>query len=154
MKKAAWTVLIMAVLALGACNGASANDIEVSGAWARESPKMAQAGAVFLLIENKGKDPDFLSGASTDVCETVELHESIMENDVMKMRPVEGGRIEIPARESVELKSGGLHIMLINLTALPEAGSTFNLTLSFEAAGDIQVEVEVRDVASMGMVGS
>ena len=154
MRKASCSILILLSVVLVACGTGSGGGIKVSGAWSRESPQMAHAGAVFLVIENGGKAADSLLGASTDVCETVELHESIIENDVMKMRPVEGNRIEIPAGESVELQPGGLHIMLINLTALPEAGSRFELALEFEKAGVVLVEVEVRDIASMGMGGS
>ena len=155
MKKASRSITLLVLLSvvLVACGTGTGTGITVSGAWSRQSPQMAHAGAVFLVIQNGGKAADFLVGASTEVCETVELHESIIENDVMKMRPVEGGRIEVPVGGTVELKPGGLHLMLINLTALPEAGSRFELALEFEKAGVVLVEVEVRDPASLGMGG-
>lgn len=152
MNKAGLFLMIAAALGLlVACSGEAAPDIQISEVWSRQSPAMARAGAVFMVIENRGKASDVLAGASTAVCEVVELHESVMENDVMTMRPVEGGRIEIPGGASVTLKPGGLHVMLIGLTGALEPGESFELVLEFEKSGLVSVEVEVREAGSMDM---
>ena len=145
------SLILLAVLA--ACGGTQGADISVSDAWSRESPAMAHAGAVYMTLTNDGREDDALVGARSDVCETVELHESIMENDVMKMQPVEGGRIVVPAGASVELKPGGLHVMLIGMKQTMTPGDTFTLELEFEQSGAMELEVEIRDAGEMGMGG-
>lgn len=138
---------LLALAGLASCGGAVAGPkIEVEGAWARPAPQMAGAGAAYMVLKNKGSEADRLLSAETPVAEAVELHESFMdENDVMKMRPVEGGAIEVPAGGQAELKPGGMHIMLINLAEPLEAGTTIPLALTFEKSGKIEVEVAVSD---------
>ena len=87
---------------------------------------------------------DALVSASTDVAEVVEIHESIMEDDVMKMRPVE--KIDVPAGGSAMLEPGGLHVMLINLQQQLEPGSKISLTLNFEKSGPMTIEAEIREM--------
>ena len=72
-----------------------------------------------------------------------------MEGQVMKMRPVPGQRLEIPARGAVELKPGGLHLMLIGLKQQLKPGDKIEVTLSFEKSGDKTVQAEVRAVEGM-----
>jgi hypothetical protein len=112
---------------------------------------MAATGAAFMVIENRGSEPAALIGAATSVCDVVELHESVVAGDVMTMRPVEGGRIVIPAGEQVTLKPGGLHVMLIGLREQLVPGSSFSLTLVFDEADAVEVEVMVREVGATEM---
>ena len=99
--------------------------------------------AAYMVIHNKGAQPDRLVGVATDAAERTELHETKMESGVMKMQPVEG--IDVPAGGSVELKPGGLHIMLIGLKRELKIGDQVELVLHFEKAGDIAVKAEVRE---------
>lgn len=94
-------------------------------------------GAVFLKIENNG-DADRLISASSSLSNRVELHTHTMDNGVMKMRRVEA--IDVPAKSTTELKSGGYHIMMFNLENLPEKGSRIPLSLTFEKAGEVKIE--------------
>ncbi len=142
--------LFLAALVLVSCAGNDGGGIAVRDAWSRQSPAMAHTGGVFLVIENSGEKDDALLRVTTDVCETVELHELVLEDDVMKMRPVAGGRIEVPAGGSVELKPGGLHVMLIGLKQELEPGTTFELVLNFETAGSVPVQVTVKEAGEMG----
>jgi copper(I)-binding protein len=98
---------------------------------------------VYVLIDNQGNEADRLLGASSAAAEVVEIHESFMENNVMKMRMLEAG-IEIPANGKVELKPGGYHIMLINLAKALEPGTRITVTLKFEKSGDVALDVEIR----------
>lgn len=95
-------------------------------------------GAVFLKIENKG-GADRLISASSSLSNKVELHTHTMNNGVMRMRQVEA--IDVAAKSVTELKSGGHHIMMFNVKNLPEKGSKIPLTLTFEKAGEVQIEV-------------
>lgn len=138
-------VLALVAVLLSACQQAQGPKIVASGAWGRSSPKMAMAGAVYVLIENQGNEADRLIGASSDAAKTVEVHESYMDaNGTMMMRPVEGG-LEIPAGETVELKPGSYHIMLIDLVKPLEVGSKITVKLQFEKSGEIVLEAEIRE---------
>lgn len=99
------------------------------------NPNMVDVSAVYFLLENPGSHPIRLSAASTSVTETVEIHETTMEGDVMRMRPLENG-ITVAPGETAELRQGGLHIMLLGLTAPLVEGSAIPLTLTFDMLND------------------
>ena len=98
--------------------------------------------AAFASISNPGSEEDRLLRIEAEVAETIELHLSEMKDDVMMMRPVEG--IDIPAGETIELKPGGYHIMLVNLQQEIKPGEKYPLTFVFEKAGPLIVEADVR----------
>ncbi len=116
--------------------------IKVEAPWARESPPTATNGAAYMTLVNTGKAMDRLVGASGDISATVELHTHLMEEGMMKMRPIKA--IEVKPGKPATLKPGGLHIMLIGLKKPLIAGQTFPLRLRFEKAGEIPVDVTVR----------
>ncbi|WP_411037274.1 copper chaperone PCu(A)C [Shinella sp. BYT-45] len=100
-------------------------------------------GGGFMTITNKGAEPDRLvSVAAPDVSDDVQLHEMAVENDVMKMRQLPDG-IDIPAGATVELKSGGLHVMFMKIKRPFKEGETFKATLTFEKAGTVDVDFDV-----------
>lgn len=112
--------------------------IEVKDAWVRAVPPTSKMSAAYMVIENKGKEADKLISASNNVSEITELHKT--ENG--KMRKVEF--IEVPANGKVELKPGGLHIMLINLKKPIKEGEEVELTLKFEKSGEVKVKAPVK----------
>lgn len=116
-------------------------NIAVENPWARESPPTVTNGAVYMRLINQGTEPDRLVDASTEVAEKAGLHAHLMEEGVMIMRPVEA--IEVSPGEPTALEPGGLHIMLIDLKEPLKAGRRFPLTLHFDQAGDVSVEVTV-----------
>ncbi len=81
-------------------------------------------------------------GATSDAAEHVELHETIRDGDVMRMRPV--ARLEIPAGTALAMQPGGLHIMLINLKRALRSGDRVPVTLTFAHAAPLSLEVPVR----------
>jgi len=100
-------------------------------------------GVVYLVIQNRGGAADRLLRAHTNVCETTELHETIMDGDRMMMQPVENG-IEIPAQGSAKLEPRGRHIMLIGLKQSLAFGDSIELYLDFEKGGTKTVFSAVR----------
>lgn len=128
------------------CTRSTGPDIRVENAWARPA-SVGMGGkvtsAAYMTLINKGGAADRLVGVMTDVAEAAELHQSVMEGDVMKMVPVQGG-IEIPAGGQVELKPGGYHIMLIGVKRDLKPGDRFTLRLRFEKSGERQVDVVVK----------
>jgi copper(I)-binding protein len=106
-------------------------------------------GAVYMTITNGTDSDDALIDAVVPGCGAVELHEMIMEDDVMVMRQMEGNRIPIPAGETVMLQRGGLHVMCIGKTAEFAVGESVPVTLTFENAGTMEVTAEVIDPGEM-----
>ncbi len=99
--------------------------------------------AVYFTLVNEGNASDALVGASSDAAETVGLHETRMEGDVMRMAPVP--RIEVPAGGRTELKPGGLHVMLVGVKRDLNPGDTVSVTLRFEKSDEMTVAAEVRE---------
>lgn len=124
--------------------------MEVLDAWARPAAVERGAGgvlpgsnsAVYLEIRNHGSEPDRLLGGETPVATGVEVHESIMEGDVVRMRPVEG--LEVPGRGVVALRPGGAHLMLLDLRDDLRDGDTLSLTLAFQRSLPVSLRVPVR----------
>jgi copper(I)-binding protein len=113
--------------------------VKVEGAWVRPTVPGQQGGGGFMTLHSAAADR--LLGGSTPVAEHLELHTMAMEGDVMRMRQVE--RIELPAGKRVELKPGGLHLMFIGLKQPLAAGAKVPVTLKFEKAGEVKVEMTV-----------
>lgn len=127
-------------LLLGGC-GAPDAPLRAVQVWARPAPAGAN-GAVYLQLENRGAQDDRLLAAATDLAAQVELHRTHVHASgaaSMSAQPA----IDLPAGRTVELAPGGLHIMLIDLQRALEQGTTFTLTLRFEHADPLVVEVEV-----------
>ncbi len=121
-------------------------DLELSGAWARQSFGKAVNSAGFLTIKNTGTSDDMLIGASSTISKKTELHTHIKDGDVMRMRRVKGG-IKVPKGGYAELKSGGFHVMFIGLKAPLKSGTTFPVTFKFKNAGDITLKMSVQKKA-------
>ena len=134
-----------AALTAASTGSAQTNQLEVSHAWARATPAKAENGAAYVTIVSP--TPDRLLSASSPVAKKTELHTMEMAGMVMKMRPVAG--LDIPAGQSVDLKPGGEHIMLIGLHQPLREGQSFTLTLNFEKAGARSVSVAVEKAGAM-----
>jgi copper(I)-binding protein len=155
-------ILIVSLLAvtLSACGGSSGPSIEVEDAWARPAVSMrdrdrtseggagqgmgqAGTGGVFMRLRNRGDEADRLVGGETDVAQVVEIHETVMDGEMMKMQMLADG-LEVPAKGEVLLKPGGYHVMLIGMQRDLEVDHTFTLRLQFEKSGTITVKPRVR----------
>jgi copper(I)-binding protein len=155
MKKVYSTLVIlfvMLILISAQCRGAPAEertdvaapDIKIMEPFARTS---IPNGAVYMHLMNEGGTADRLVSAETDVAEAVELHQTTMENDVMRMAPIDA--VELPAGGSATLEPGGMHIMLMGLQKELAIGDTFELTLNFEQSGSQTIQVEVKEGITM-----
>lgn len=114
--------------------------------WSRATPAGGKTGAVYMMLHNKGDKPDRLIGAETDIAEAAELHNMNMDNGIMTMRHVDG--VDIPAGGSAELAPHALHIMMLGLKKPLAEYDTFDLTLIFEHAGRVKIEVEVEGMGA------
>lgn len=140
------TKIIAAALVLAASTACAA-DLEISGAFLRASPKVANAGAGFLTIKNATDQDDRLVAAEAGISKSVELHTHVRDGDIMRMRQVEA--IAVPAGGIAELKPGGDHVMFINLTQPLKEGERVPVTLVFAKAGRKVVDMPVLSVGAM-----
>jgi copper(I)-binding protein len=120
--------------------------LQILHPWTRATPGGAQAGGGFMKLVNTGAAPDRVVSARSPAADKVEIHEMKMDGNIMRMRELEKG-LEVPAGGTVELKPGGYHIMFMGLKAPFAAKTRVPLTLVFEKAGTIELEL---DVEAMG----
>jgi copper(I)-binding protein len=131
------STLFIAALA----SSALAQTVEVKDAWARATVQGQKATGAFMKLT--AKEGGKLVGASSPVAGVVEVHEMKMDGDVMKMRAVEGG-LDLPAGKAVELKPGGLHVMLMDLKLSLQKDTTIPMTLTFRDAKGVETRMEVK----------
>ena len=164
--------LALIVAPLAACGGDD-DGVAVAGQWARTSPAMASMGAAYMTLTASADDALVGVSVPAEIAGSAEIHEMVMaemgdesmgdgsmDGESMDHGSMDHGsmdmgamvmqqimRLDLPAGETVELKPGGYHVMLIDLAAPLENGQTFDITLDFETAPDQVVTVEVRDDA-------
>lgn len=135
------TALALLTATTGAlAHGYTAGDLRIGHPWARPTASGQSVGGGYLKLTSQG-GADRLLSATTPVAASVELHRMSMDGDVMRMRRVDA--IEVPAGQTVELKPGGLHLMLMGLKQPLQLGEKVPLTLRFEKAGAVEVELKV-----------
>ena len=139
-------IAVAAFLSIATAALAQTGQLEISNAWARATPAKAENGVAYLTIRSPTSDR--LVSVSSPVAKKAELHTMSMEGMVMKMRPLAG--LDIPAGQSVTLKPGGEHIMLMGLNGPLREGQSFPLTLTFEKAGAREVTVPVEKAGAAG----
>lgn len=126
--------------------GERVGSMVIEAAWAR-----APAGptaAAYITVSSDDTEPDRLVGVASDVARTVELHTHVMEDGVMRMRPMEA--MEIHPGEPAVMEPGGNHIMMMGLQRDLHQGDAFVIVLRFERAGEIPVLVDVLGPGASG----
>ena len=149
-------LLAVAVVTLAACAGETPNGedgeshaahqmdkgIVISSATIRPPLPGRNIAAGYMSVTNHTKTDDKLISATSPISTRVELHTHLNENGVMKMRQVDG--IEIKAGETVELKPGGLHLMMFDVN-LPADQQDVSVTLNYEKAPSMTMIVPLKD---------
>ena len=114
--------------------------VDVRDGWVRQSvPGQSGTGAFMKLTAPTGAK---LVGISTPAAGVAEVHEMKMEGDTMKMRELTGG-LDLPAGQTVELKPGGYHVMMMDLKGALAKGATVPFTLKFEDAKGVKTALDV-----------
>lgn len=134
---------VLSIVSIAAVFGA---DVEIEGAYARASIPNVPNSAAFFVIKNNSDKDIAITSANSDIAEKNELHTHIKENKMMKMMKIE--KLVVPAKSSLELKSGGDHVMLMGLKKELKAGDEINLELSFSDGDKKSIKVPVKDLAS------
>ena len=115
--------------------------VRIEDAWARATPPGAKIGAGYMTLRG-GSSGDRLLAASTPAAERVEMHITVRDGDIARMREVKA--VDVPAGKAVQFAPGGSHLMLVNLKAPLKEGQKVPVLLKFEKAGEVKAEVEVR----------
>lgn len=134
---------VLSIVSIAAVFGA---DVEIEGAYARASIPNVPNSAAFFVIKNNSDKDIAITSANSDIAEKNELHTHIKENEMIKMIKIE--KLVVPAKSSLELKSGGEHVMLMGLKKDLKAGDEINLELSFSDGDKKNIKVPVKDLAS------
>ena len=144
---AAVTLALVVIVGSAACSenksSAKSRSISVTDPWAMNATMSQGNGAAFMTVENTSSVEDELVGVTvpSSVAASAQMHDVKMEGDMMKMEQVQS--VSIPANGIREFKHGSFHIMLMELKAPLEVGSTIQLTLTFKNAGEQTVTVPV-----------
>ena len=120
--------------------------VRIDDAWARATPPGAKIGAGYMKISSSVADR--LIGAASPAAARVELHVTTKQGDVMRMREVKA--YDIPAGGRFALEPGGAHLMLVDLKAPLKEGMKVPMTLRFERAGEVKLELRVRALGASG----
>lgn len=137
------TLLLPALLAQA--HEYEVGQLHIDHPWSREMPPVAPTAAAYFVVHNKGSEADRLLSVSTPVAGKAELHEHVHADGVMKMQQVQD--VVIPAGGEVRFEPMGYHVMLFNLKQQAKDGERFPMTLNFEKAGKVDVEVAVQKEA-------
>jgi copper(I)-binding protein len=125
---------------------AKAANIEIRGAYARATLGAAKTAAVYMTVVNLGGEADRLRTAATDVASSAHLHRHVFDGDIARMEEI--ACLAIPPGSAVELAPGGLHVMLIGLSAPLREGDELSLRLKFDRAGEVVVAVPVKSMTA------
>lgn len=130
----------------------SLGDIEITGPFTRATLPNAPVAGGFLTLTNTGSADDRLISASAPIAAETQIHEMAMDGDVMRMRQLVDGLV-IPAGETVVLEPGGFHLMFMGLNGPIAAGDAVPVTLVFERAGTITVDLPAAGTAADAPAG-
>lgn len=123
--------------------------VAIAHPWTRATPPNANVAGGYFTLRNTGTEVDRIVGGSSPVADRIEIHEMGIVDDVMRMRPMPDG-VELPGGGEVAFAPGSFHLMLIGLDAPLVEGTRVPLTLQFEKAGSVEVELAVDAMGSGG----
>ena len=147
--------LLLAAVLLPACfanaHEYKAGEIQIAHPWSQELPPNAPTVAAYFVLHNTGSTADTLLRVDTPIAGKAELHEHVMQGDLMKMQQVP--KVAVAPGAEVSFAPMAYHVMLLELKdrSLLSDGKRFPLTLHFEKAGDVTVEVAVQKQAPANM---
>jgi copper(I)-binding protein len=144
MRRANLWILFAGLLA--GCSGArEAPQVQTLDAWCRPVPAGVLTAACYLTLT--ASTDDRLVTVSTPAAERVDIHGTIMDDDIIKM--VERGEgLPLPRNQAVALRSGGDHLMLIGPKGAFTEGQTIPLTLTYASAPQATIKARIARTAA------
>ena len=143
------TALLLTLFVVGTANAqtSAAGPIVAEQPWARATPKGAKTGAAYMTLMNKGPSSDRLIGATTLLADKVQFHQEIEDSGVSHMREMPG--VDLAPGAKIVFKPGALHMMIVGLRQPLTQGQTFQLTLQFQKAGNLNLTIPIQGVGAM-----
>ncbi|MBS3786313.1 MAG: copper chaperone PCu(A)C [Gammaproteobacteria bacterium] len=139
--------LLIALVFIASASLAQA-EMHFEDVWSRATAPGLQTGAVYFTLRNDRAEGDRMVGVETDRAARVELHQTVEEGGNSRM--MHTPEVRVPANGTVIFEPGGRHVMLMGLNEALTEGEVFTITLLFERAGPITLEVDVRPATYMG----
>jgi len=115
--------------------------------WSRATVPVVPTGVAYFVLRNTGQSADRLLSVSTPVAGKAELHAHVQDGDMVRMQRV--AAVDLAPASTTALEPGGLHVMLMQLKQPLVKGKAFPLTLTFEHAGAVTVDVDVQGITDM-----
>ncbi|AWB50749.1 copper chaperone PCu(A)C [Falsigemmobacter faecalis] len=140
--------LIVSAPAAMACETVTIGDLTVEHAWSKATIGAGRPGVFYVGITNAGSADDALIGIATPAAGMPMLHETVVQDGIASMPHAMS--IPVPAGQSVQLSPGGYHGMLMGLTTALKEGDSFPVTLIFEKAGEVTMNVDVLSLRAEG----
>lgn len=104
--------------------------VMIHNGWVRPVESPALSTAAYFMLHNATESDVTLVAVESEAAGSAELHESRLEEGLMRMRPVD--EIHVAAHGHVDLAPGGLHVMLLDVHRPLAAGDTVGVTLHFD----------------------
>lgn len=142
------TALILSAPAAFACETVALGDLSIQHAWSKATIGADRPAVFYVEIANEGASDDALVGIASPAAGMPMLHETVVKDGIASMPHAMS--IPVPAGQTVTLAPGGYHGMLTGLTAALRAGDKFPMTLTFEKAGDVTINVDVLPLRAEG----
>lgn len=140
-------ILLLAVLCFTGSAYAQTDDIIISKDWVRATAGNKRITAAYMDIQNKSNEADVLFKVTSPISDKIELHK-VVPDDKNILQMVQIDRIVVPAGQVIHLAPKALHIMIFDLKKLLKAGNEIELTLHFEKAGKIKLNLPVKSIAA------
>lgn len=137
-------ILFTLIILLTGCSQNEQEHFSIEGAWVREAPPNATAMAGYVTIKNNTDQTQILSSAISEQFKMVEIHRTIVENGVAKMRRQKD--LPIPAGESLELEPGSYHLMLMKPKSAIKANDDVEITLCYYREDDPKKVIQEIDI--------
>jgi len=145
-----WGVLAAALLELSTgavcAQDSGAVAVVVRDAWSRATPGGSKVGVGYLVIENKSSSVQQFTGAQSEIAGKTELHGTVESGGISRMSPIPN--LTIPPGGAAAFEPSGRHVMFPDLKRPLKQGDRFRATLTFEPAGRVPVEFEVRGIGA------
>lgn len=126
-----------------------ADKVTINDPYVRAVPPVVTTTAAFMQIQSNDVKEHFIVAASSPAAGVVELHMHEHDGGVMRMRQIP--HIHLPPAQTVELKPGGLHVMLFNIEPGLQVDDKVPLTLTFDDGSTLTINAVVRSVEKMMM---
>lgn len=107
---------------------ASDSALLVENAWIAEAPPVSKVMVAYMTLTNTGLEPLVITAAESDVYSSIEFHQTVHENGLAKM--LRHSDLSLAPGEHLQLKRGGVHLMLFNPVKRLKAGDSVDIKLS------------------------